>query len=96
MGIEELSAALTLAKTAISAFKEARNLIPGGPQRQQIEDALDNAEKAFVIAEAQVADELRYPICRKHWPPEIMLLIRSTEDSEIFQCPKCQAIIGDD
>ncbi len=49
-------------------------------------DALALAERKLKIAEAQVASELEYELCREHFPPEVM----RSKDDQNWKCPKCE------
>ncbi len=89
MGIEELSEALALAKAAISGLKEVLPLIRGKQDRGRIEKALEQAEKAFEIAEGKAAKELGYQLCLCTFPPQIMLLKPNKKGDRQWKCPKC-------
>lgn len=82
--------------TGLGAVETFRKLIPklSDPKdREEAERALREAEIAFEVAQAKVAMELQYPICRKHWPPIIMLK-KGLRDpyTEEFECPECKDI----
>jgi predicted RNA-binding Zn-ribbon protein involved in translation (DUF1610 family) len=86
MDIESLKAALQLGGQALSLLKSARDLLPKSPQKEAISQKLEEAEKAFRIAEAKAAQELGYPLCKCTWPPQIMLAMKKKLH---FKCPEC-------
>lgn len=85
MDIDALAKGVALFGSALSALKQAKDLLPDSPQKAEAAAALERAEREFKIAEAETATKLGYEICRKHFPPEIML----EEKEFIWVCPKC-------
>lgn len=86
MNIEAFKSAIDLGAKALSLVKNAKDLLPNSPQKQAADKTLDEAEKAFRIAESQAAKELGYNLCQCTWPPQIMLF---TGKKYHFKCPKC-------
>lgn len=82
--------------TGIGAVETLRKLIPKLPDqadKDEAERALRNAEISFQVAQAEVAKNLEYPICRRHWPPVIMLLRRHKDPyTDEYQCPECNDV----
>ena len=80
----------------LGAVETLKRLIPKFPDQRdkdEAERALRYAEVAFQVAQAEIARKLEYPICRRHWPPEIMLLNGYCDPyTEEFRCPKCEAV----
>ena len=72
--IESLKEALTAFTAAATALREAKNLLPQGKGKQDVEKAIGNAEETLKIAEAKIAKEFDYAICQRHFPPGIMLM----------------------
>ena len=68
-----------------SAIKQVIDLLPNGKKKDEIEQALKNAERQLKIAEAQSAQAMHYKLCQNHFPPEIML----TADGKNWKCPAC-------
>ena len=89
MDIPAFISALELAIKAISLFKKAKDSLPNGKEKDAIEKSLDEAEKAFRLAELKTAQEFGYQLCKCTWPPQIMLSIGYEEYNENFKCPKC-------
>jgi hypothetical protein len=85
MEIDTLTKGIGLFSAALSALKQAINLIPNNSHKREAEAAYEEAYRELKVAEAEVATKLKYEICRKHFPPEIML----SEDDQIWICPDC-------
>jgi len=86
MDIDTLSKGIGIFSAALSALKQAINLLPETRQKADAEVAYEQACRELKIAEAEVANSLKYEICRAHFPPEIML----SEDDKIWTCPVCK------
>ena len=80
-----LSQAVTYIKAAFDTVKVAKDMLPDGSEKQEAETALAQAERSLKLAEGQMASGLEYELCRKHFPPEVML----SEDDTIWRCPVC-------
>lgn len=90
MDIDSLAKGMGLFSSAIAALKQVIDLIPDSSKKKEAISALERAEKEFQLAEVEAATKLGYEICRRHFPPEIML-----EESDTHcKCPKCGATIG--
>ena len=74
-----------LFSSALAALKQAKDLLPDGSKKAEAEAALERAEREFQLAEAETARQLGYQLCKKHFPPEIML----SEDEHLWECPQC-------
>ena len=85
MDIESLKGALELAGRGIGLWKQAKDLIPQGPERIAAEKAIEEAELALKTAEAKAAQAMGYELCRCTWPPQICL----RKDGKDHICPKC-------
>jgi hypothetical protein len=83
--IGAMKQALGTLGTALGILKQAKELLPAGPERDEFTETLEQAERKLKLAESQAAQALGYELCRKHFPPEIML----SEDEMIWKCPKC-------
>lgn len=86
MDIDALAKGVGLFSSALAALKQAIDLLPDSSKKVDAAAALERAEREFKIAEAEVARKLGYEVCRKHFPPEIML----SEDDKVWECPKCK------
>lgn len=85
MDVDALTKGVGLFSAALSAIRQALDLIPDNSQKADVQVALDQAEREFKIAEATAANNLGYQICRNHFPPEIML----SSDEKNWECPVC-------
>lgn len=85
MDIDALAKGIGVFGSALAALKQAVDLLPDSSTKEDAAAALRKAEREFKLAEAEVADKLGYEICRKHFPPEIML----SEDDMVWVCPEC-------
>jgi len=85
MDIDALAKGVSLFSSALTALKQAIDLLPDSSKKVDATAALERAEREFKLAEAEVAKKLGYEVCRKHFPPEIML----SENDEDWECPKC-------
>jgi hypothetical protein len=88
MDIDSLAKGVGLFSTALGAIKQVIALLPESSKKAEAVATLERAEREFKLAEATAANELGYEICRKHFPPEIML----SSDSENWECPVCHNI----
>jgi hypothetical protein len=85
MDVDSVAKGVGLFSAALTAVKQAIDLLPDSSKKADAEAALAKAEREFKIAEAQAAKKLGYEICCKHFPPEIML----SEDDDNWECPQC-------
>ena len=85
MEIDTLSKGIGLFSAALSALKLAINLLPDNSHKADAEAAYERAYRELKIAEAEIANKLKYEICRAHFPPEIML----SKDDKIWICSSC-------
>lgn len=83
--VESIKQGLSAMGMVLSLFKQAKDLLPAGPKKDEIDEVLARTERELKLAESQVAHGLGYELCRNHWPPEIM---RSKDDSH-WTCPAC-------
>jgi hypothetical protein len=88
--IEHFISAISLAKSALSLIKDAKDVLPE-PARAAVTNAVNQAEVSFKIAEAQAAHALSFGVCQCAWPPQIALL----EPGGIRRCPKCRRDVDD-
>ena len=86
MDIEALREGLSLIGMAIVSLKQAKDLLPDSPKKDDATEALQQAERQLKIAEAQAAKGLGYQLCQCTFPPQIMLF---TGDEDHFRCPEC-------
>lgn len=80
---------------AVQAFlrfgKEAVGELPDGPAKDEAQAALERAREKSLLAEVQLANAVGYKLCRRHYPPQIMLSIGrdSRWNIEQFKCQTC-------
>jgi hypothetical protein len=80
-----LQQGITAATAALSFIKQAKELLPKGPKKDQVDEALQSAERQLRLAESQIAQGLEHELCRNHFPPAIML----SPDDRNWKCPEC-------
>ncbi|MCI0727864.1 MAG: hypothetical protein L0332_14255 [Chloroflexi bacterium] len=83
--LASLLQAVSFIKTAFESVKTAKDLLPAGPQKEEVEVAVVRAERELKLAEGRMASSLNYELCRTHFPPEIML----SSDDVNWTCPMC-------
>jgi hypothetical protein len=85
MDTDSLAKGVGLFSAALAALRQALELLPDSTKKADAAAALERAEREFKLAEANMAKKLDFELCRKHFPPEIML----SEDDLVWECPKC-------
>jgi hypothetical protein len=83
--IPSISRALGAASAALQLLKQAKDLVPEGSKKQQVDEAIQSAEEQLKIARSQAAQGLEFELCRNHFPPEVMI----SKDDMNWECPKC-------
>ena len=82
---------LDVIRAGLGALKDAKDIAGSGPAAEEIGRRIEDAERTIATAEAQFAKALGYQLCRRHWPPAIMLA--AGEDPRTFaerwKCPDC-------
>jgi hypothetical protein len=88
-------------RTAMGLVKDVQGVLPEGEKKDVVSRTLDEADKQLVLAEAQIAQALGYPLCRCQFPPIPMLKVgwASVQRSDVkyggqtrvdaHECPKC-------
>lgn len=74
------------AKAALALLNAAKDAIPKGKPRDEAEAKIHEAESAMKKADAALANELGYRLCKCEFPPTPMLW-REAEKAEV--CPRC-------
>ena len=84
----ETGAWAVAAKSVIELLKSARNLLPKGADKDAIAHKIEEAEQAIGRADAKLAKELGYKLCKCTFPPKPMLW---NETRKLFVCqnPDC-------
>lgn len=86
LDLESIKQAISSIGAALTILKQAKELLPDSSQKQKLIIAIESAERQLKIVESQTAHALGYELCRKHFPPEIML----SDDDKIWSCPTCK------
>jgi hypothetical protein len=94
MDLSSITEIFGLLRSALGLAKDAKDLLPTH-QQKPIEEALHKAELAAMTAEAKLAVELGYHLCRCTWPPQIMTRSYGTLDlpglrRELWWCARCR------
>jgi hypothetical protein len=94
-GAAALKSGIDLFKSAIGLAKDVQNALPASRETETVGKALAEAEKAAAVAEAQMAQALGYELCKKHFPPKVMVEVghyherQSGKRVSVFGCPAC-------
>ena len=89
--LTELISAIQLGREAFSFTKDLiKETVPESQQKRIAMEKVEEAEKALKLAEAKVAQELKYHLCRCTFPPQIMLDISQRGSDPLFECPRCK------
>jgi hypothetical protein len=86
MDINSLAKGVSLFGSALTAVRQALELLPNSAKKADAVAAIERAEREFKLAEATAATNLGYELCHRHFPPEIML----SEGNNIWECPTCK------
>jgi len=80
--------AIGYVRESLNLIKQAKDLMPDGPKKEEAIAKLKEAEENFKTAEIEAAKKLGHKICQCTWPSQIMLLNHS---KNVFKCPnpKC-------
>lgn len=72
--------------------KTMGGFLPKGPEAEEAQRRLEEAQKALAASEAQLAQALGYELCKCTFPPIPMLSkgYHERHDVEIFECPNCR------
>ena len=85
MNIQAIKEGLTITGNVIDILKSAKKKLPAGKKKKEVEGLLLDAEEKIKEAEARIAHELGFPICKRCWPPSIMV----HNDEGEFICRGC-------
>ena len=89
-GAVALKTFIDTARGLLGLYKDAQATLPADKQ-EAVSRALEEADKQFRIAEAQLAQGLGYPLCRCRFPPTPMLLVGYwSADHDVHECPVCK------
>jgi hypothetical protein len=85
MDFETVKQGISMAVAALGFIKQAKELLPESSKKNEVDGALQEAERQLKLAESQIAQGLQYQFCRNHFPPAIML----SPDDRNWKCPEC-------
>ena len=88
MDIDSLGKGIGLFSAAISALRQALELIPDPAKKREAMESADRAEIELKVAEAEMARQMGYKICLNHFPPGIMV----KENGVDWVCNFCGAM----
>lgn len=91
MNIQAIKEGLTITGSVIGLLKSVTDTLPSGETRNEAERLLVDAEQQIKEAEARLAPELGFHLCKRCWPPEIMTLNNEGE----FICRHCKLPMPD-
>jgi hypothetical protein len=91
--LDQLKDGLEACRIALGVVRDVRDTLPAGKSTEAIDQAIEKAERATKIAEAQIAKGLGYPLCQCDFPPPIMLFqsyeMKPDGKHKIYRCSKC-------
>lgn len=78
-------------KTALDVLRGARDLIPESDEKEAASQAIEAAGKSIEEAQAALALELGYTLCKCQYHPVLCLFQKhdKTTGQEISKCPRC-------
>lgn len=85
MNVSALKQGLTIANNAVKELVSAQKNLSAGKKKDKIGQLLKDAQERLKEAEARIAHELEFPICKRCWPPEIMV----HNDENEYVCRNC-------
>ena len=91
MDLQSISAGIGLFRSLLGSVKDLKEILPKGPQKEQFEITLANAERQTALIESQLALLLGYKLCKCEFPPHPMLKSGTIDGTKNFRCPKCGA-----
>src|SRR6266571_3828864 len=95
-GAAALKSAFDALRAVFGLVKDVRGLA-SPEQAKAITAAVDKAEAAAKVAEAEIAKALGYELCKCQFPPIAMLTVGyfgrpvagHKEGDQVYECPKC-------
>jgi hypothetical protein len=87
--IDQLKVALEAVRVALGVVRDVRDTLPSDKSTAAIDQAIQKAERATALAEAEIAKGLGYHLCKCTFPPQIMLFTRISGQSRVYNCPSC-------
>ena len=72
----------------VQFLRGLHGFLPDSKEATEFGAAIDKVEAEWKRGQAELAKALGYPLCRRHWPPGIMLLDHYDKYSDVVH--KCQ------
>jgi hypothetical protein len=69
--------------------------LPDKSTRQDFTEALQAAEESLRLAKSEIAQGYDYPLCLEHFPPGIMVRIKSDGELVWWKCSDCGTFRGE-
>jgi len=85
LDVESVKQVFSTEGAALGMLQQVADLLPKGSRKDEALESLERAERALKMAESQMATSMEYELCRKHFPPVVML---SSDDTN-WECPEC-------
>ena len=85
MELNEVTEYIRASKDVLVILKSLGGLLPKGPNAEEAQKRLEQADGALRASEAQLAKALGYKLCQCTFPPQIMLW---RQDQEAHVCPR--------
>ncbi|MFN8432711.1 MAG: hypothetical protein U0V18_01760 [Anaerolineales bacterium] len=85
LDIETIKNTISAFGAALTVLKQAKDMLPESTQKQDLNIAIESAERQLKIAEIKTAQVMGHEICKNHWPSGIMF----SSDNKKWECPIC-------
>lgn len=85
MDIKAIGEGIAALAEVIPVIGDIVKSLPDGSKKAEAQSLLEKAERELRLAEAQTAESLGYQLCRRHFPPVIML----SKGNLTWVCPEC-------
>lgn len=84
----DLSELFRTGKEALQFFRTMRDLLPKGDKQDKAQENIENLDRAFQLAEAEIGKAFGYRMCQCTIPPTPMLYKHNIE-SYVCNNPEC-------
>ena len=88
MDVNDVSEVVRIGNGLVQFAKGLRGALGDSSEVVELDKAIDKIEAEWRRGQAELAKALGYPLCRRHWPPGIMVFDHYDEDSDLVH--KCQ------
>jgi hypothetical protein len=87
--IAALNLGLKLLEKMSEIYRQWTKSLPPGKDKIQAEKSVSQTDEALGIAKAEIAKAFQYPLCKRHFPPGIMLSVGWDRDRQRWKCSVC-------